>query len=281
MLGPASQLKTVSYLWMGRNPDRRRIPQTAARVDVALDRFDQGRGEHRRREVIDDDLRRAVVTIFLKDANYRETAALMAAMRDYHREYLEPRGSTLGFAGDVAVSQAMIPAIVRTQVTSLLLALLGALLAVALLTRSWSTGLLAVLPASVAVLWVFGAMGWLEVPLGVATSMFCAITLGVGVDHGIHYLESVRRNRETSGVSAPRTALTEAGPAILADAVAIAAGFGLLAVSQVPANARLGLLVAAALLASALLTLGGLGALLSQRSARRETAAAPIGTAAR
>lgn len=281
VLGPASQLKTVSYLWMGRNPDRRRIPQTAARVDVALDRFDQGRGEHRRREVIDDDLRRAVVTIFLKDANYRETAALMAAMRDYHREYLEPRGSTLGFAGDVAVSQAMIPAIVRTQVTSLLLALLGALLAVALLTRSWSTGLLAVLPASVAVLWVFGAMGWLEVPLGVATSMFCAITLGVGVDHGIHYLESVRRNRETSGVSAPRTALTEAGPAILADAVAIAAGFGLLAVSQVPANARLGLLVAAALLASALLTLGGLGALLSQRSARRETAAAPIGTAAR
>lgn len=265
VLGPASQLKTVSYLWMGRNPERRRIPESAARVDVALTRFDQGRGEHRRREVIDDDLRRAVITIFLKDANYRETAELMDGMREYHREHLEPAGSTLGFAGDVAVSQAMIPAIVRTQVTSLLLALLGALLAVALLTRSWSTGLLAVLPASVAVLWVFGAMGWLAVPLGVATSMFCAITLGVGVDHGIHYLESVRRHRETGeGAGGPRAALAEAGPAIVTDAVAIAAGFGLLAVSQVPANARLGLLVAAALLASALLTLGGLGALLSR-----------------
>lgn len=264
VLGPASQLKTVSYLWMGRNEERRRIPQIPERVDVALKRFDQGRGIHRRREVIDDDLRRAVVTVFLKDANYRETAALMEGIRGYHRQHLEPLGSELGFAGDVAVSQAMIPAIVRTQVTSLLLALVGALVAVGLLTRSPVTGLLAVLPASVAVLWVFGAMGWLDVPLGVATSMFCAITLGVGVDHGIHYLESVRRNREAGTVEPPRAALGEAGPAITADAVAIAAGFGLLAVSQVPANARLGLLVAAALVSSAVLTLGGLGSLLSR-----------------
>lgn len=264
VLGPASQLKTVSYLWMGRNEARRRIPRSPQRVDIALKRFDQGRGAHRRREVIDDDLRRAVVTVFLKDANYRETAHLMTAVRDYHRQHLEPLGSELGFAGDVAVSQAMIPAIVRTQVTSLLLALGGALLAVGLLTRSPLTGLLAVLPASVAVLWVFGAMGWLDLPLGVATSMFCAITLGVGVDHGIHYLESVRRNREAGSMSPPRAALVEAGPAITADAVAIAAGFGLLVVSQVPANARLGLLVAAALVSSAVLTLGGLGALLSR-----------------
>ena len=264
VLGPASQLETVSYLWMGRQESRRRIPQTPLRVDIALQRFDQGRGAHRRREVIDDDLRRAVVTVFLEDANYRETAALMEAVEGYHREHLEPLGSELDFAGDVAVSQAMIPAIVRTQVSSLLLALGGALLVVGLLTRSPVTGLLAVLPASVAVLWVFGAMGWLDIPLGVATSMFCAITLGVGVDHGIHYLESVRRKREAGTDRPPRAALVEAGPAITADAVAIAAGFGLLVVSQVPANARLGLLVAAALVGSAVLTLGGLGSLLSR-----------------
>jgi len=266
VLGPASQLRTVSYLWMGRNEEQRKIPETPSRVDLALKRFDQGRGEHRRREVIADDLRHAVVTVFLKDANYRETADLMEAARSYHQEHLAPLGSTLGFAGDVAVSQAMIPAIVRTQVTSLLLALVGALLAIGLLTRSAVTGVLATLPATVAVLWVFGAMGWLDIPLGVATSMFCAITLGVGVDHGIHYLESVRRSRDSGEPVPPRAALAEAGPAILADAVAIAAGFGLLAVSQVPANARLGLLVAAALLSSAVLTLGGLGALLSRKS---------------
>ena len=40
------------------------------------------------------------------------------------------------------------------------------------------------MPASLAVLWLFGLMGWLGIPLGVATSMFCAITLGIGVDYG-------------------------------------------------------------------------------------------------
>lgn len=265
VLGPASHLKTVSYLWLGRNEDRRRIPETPRRVDLALERFDTGRGPHRRREVFHDDLSRGVVTIFLKDANYRDTAHLMEAVRGWHGELLEPRGSTLGFAGDVAVSQAMIPAIVRTQVTSLLLALGGAFLAVWWLTGAWRTGLLAVAPASVAVLWVFGVMGWTATPLGVATSMFCAITLGVGVDHAIHFLESVRRGRARPAARPVAAAVAEAGPAIVADAVAIAAGFGLLAISQVPANARLGWLVAGALVSSAILTLLGLGAWLRRR----------------
>jgi len=56
--------------------------------------------------------------------------------------------------------------------------------------------------------------------------------------------------------------------------LAIALGFGLLGLSQVPANARLGLLVAFALTASCVLTLGGLAALLGEtarRSGRRLT----------
>lgn len=264
VLGPASHLKTVAYLWLGRQEQNRKIPDEPQRIDLLLNRFDMGRGVDRRREVIDDALSRAVVTIFLKDANYRDTAVLMDDIRAWAQEHLEPLGATVGFAGDVAVSQAMIPAIVQTQVSSLLLALVGAFLAVCLLTRSLTTGLLAVLPVSAAVLWVFGAMGWAGIPLGVATSMFCAITLGIGVDYAIHFLESRRRRREAGEARPVEAAVAEAGPAIVTDAAAIALGFGLLAVSQVPANARLGLLVAVALASAALLTLAGLGALLAE-----------------
>jgi predicted RND superfamily exporter protein len=93
--------------------------------------------------------------------------------------------------------------------------------------------------------------------------MFCAIALGIGVDYAIHFLEPIRRGTPVG------TALDEVGPAILADAVAIALGFGLLVISQVPANARFGGLVAFTLVASCLLTLGGLGALLSWLEKRR------------
>ncbi|MCP3959069.1 MAG: MMPL family transporter [bacterium] len=271
VLGPHSHLSTVAFMWLGRQEGTRRIPETPERVEVVLRKFDQGRGEHRRREVVDDDRRRTVMNVFLKEANYRDTATLMAAIRAWVGEHLAPLGARLDFAGDVAVSQAMIPAIVRTQVSSLLLALVGALLALRLLYRSFRTALLAILPTLVAVVWVFGFMGWLGIPLGVATSMFCAITLGIGVDYGIHFLERCR-HAQARGLAEPAAHAAEvAGPAILTDALAISLGFGLLVISQVPANARLGLLVAAALAAASVLTLAGLTALLAVLPSARDT----------
>jgi uncharacterized protein len=105
-------------------------------------------------------------------------------------------------------------------------------------------------------------MGWAGVPLGVATSMFCAIALGIGIDYAIHFLDRLGDRR---GPAAVEEAAAEVGPAIVTDAAAIAFGFGLLTLSQVPANARLGGLVAFALLASCVLTLAGLGALLARK----------------
>jgi hypothetical protein len=274
VLGPHSHLSTVAYLRLGRLEGTRRISEVPHQVEKTIQRFADARGEQRLREVFDPELRRGLVTIFLEDANYRDTAALMAAIRAYSRERLEPIGARVGFAGDVAVSQAMIPAIVRTQVGSLLTALAGALLIVILLYRSLTVGVLVILPAVTAVLWVFGAMAWTGVHLGVATSMFCAVTLGVGIDYAIHFFERYRLLRDSGATDPVAGALSEAGPAILADTVAIALGFGLLGLSQVPGNARLGLLVALALVSSCLLTLVGLGSLLAIRLRVRRPATA-------
>jgi uncharacterized protein len=271
VLGPHSQLTTVSFLWLVRRDDARSIPRTPFRLSTLYDRFDQGRGIHRRREVVDDALQRAVVTVFLKAANYQDTARLVTAAEGYARQHLAPLGARLELAGDVAVSQAMIPAIVRTQVSSILLAPLSCLLMISLLYRSLRTGALAVLPASVAVLWVFGLMGWAGIPLGVATSMFCAIALGIAVDYAIHFLERYRAALAEGDTAPVASTLDETGPAIVSDILAIVLGFGALGLSQVPANARLGFLVGAALLAGGVLTLGGLAAgleLLRQRRAR-------------
>ena len=160
------------------------------------------RGVDRRRELMDDALRRTVVTVLLKGASFQRTAAVIAAVRDLERRELAPVHGRADLAGDVAVSQTMIPAIVRTQVGSLLLALAGNLLIVVLLFRSLRAGVVTLLPSALAVAWTFGLMGWLGIPLGVATSMFCAVTLGIGVDYGIHFLERFRA-AEAAGAARP------------------------------------------------------------------------------
>lgn len=123
------------------------------------------------------------------------------------------------------------------------------------------------MPAAFAVAANFAAMGYLRIPLGVATSMFCAITIGVGVDYAIHLIDRCRTLRRACDNETPveetiSQAVATTGPAILTDAFAIAAGFGTLAFSQVPANSRLGILVACSILACAVMSLIGLPALL-------------------
>ena len=187
-------------------------------------------GAKRLAELVDGDYDRGLVTVYLENANFVDTARLMDDIRAYEQEHLKPHGITLAFAGDVAVSQALIDGIVSTQIRCLLLSLIGIIVVTSLLSRSLRQGLLCVLPCSLAVLFNFAVMGWLAVPLGVATSMFAGMTLGIGVDFAIHLLERYKlaRSRELSPDAALSDAVSSTGPAILIDGLAIALGFGVL-----------------------------------------------------
>ena len=101
------------------------------------------------------------------------------------------------------------------------------------------------MPSLLAVLVKLAVMGWWGIPLGVATSMFAAMTLGIGVNCAIQLLEGFRQ-AQSGAVSlseALRQTLTLTGPPALINTVAVSLGFGVLMLSQVPANARLGLLM--------------------------------------
>ena len=256
VLGLHSQLTALSHFWIP-GVDPREILSRPREVRRLLNRYELSPGLLRRRQVVTDSFDETVVTVFLRAANYRDTRTLMSRVETWHRERLAPLGAGLGWAGDVAVSQATIPAIVRTQTLSLPIALLGVFLVIALLYGSARLALAALFPVTLSAVWLLGALGWLGIPLGVATSMFFAIALGLGVDsQSIHFLDGWRRLRDV------RRTVEEVGPAIALNTAAVAAGFGLLAVSSVPANARLGLLIALALVLGGILTLSGLGSLL-------------------
>ena len=77
VLGPASQLETISFLRHARDPKRLSIPGTAAEVADLVHWFDEVRTAPRRREVIDDARRQGVITLFLKDPDYKQVDALM------------------------------------------------------------------------------------------------------------------------------------------------------------------------------------------------------------
>jgi hypothetical protein len=270
--GPPDQIVTAEFVTSDRDPEFRAIPSDPERVLWLWGAIGRTRGTERLREVVDPGLRRGLVTVFLKNANFLDTARLMEAIRAYEREHLRPAGMRLEFAGDVAVSQTLVEAIVRSQVGSILASLLGILALTALLFGSLGAGLVCMLPAGIAVAVTFAFLGWTGTPLGVATSMFAAMVLGVGVDFAIHLLEGYRRTRARG--AGHRAALVESvattGPAITANGLALTLGFGLLALSRVPANTRLGTITMVSLLACLAATFVVLPGLLALGGRRRD-----------
>jgi uncharacterized protein len=257
VLGPADYLSTTRLMVRWTDPDGRQLPQDASEAKLMWDYYRMARGPQRLREVVDTNYWQSLTTVFLKNATFRDTARLMNDIRAYEHEHLAAKGIKVGFAGDVAVSQSLIGGIVSTQLQSLFWSLLGIYAITAVLGGSWRWGVYCVLPSALAVLIKFAVMGWLGIPLGVATSMFAAMTLGIGVNCAIQLLEGYSQARAggAAPLEAANRAMTLTGPPALVNTIAVSLGFGVLMLSQVPANARLGLLVVVGLVNCFLMSL--------------------------
>jgi hypothetical protein len=157
-------------------------------------------------------------------------------------------------------------------VGSLLISLLGIFVVITFLFRSARWGAICMVPAALSVAVTFAMMGWTSMPLGVATSMFASMVLGIGVDFAIHLVERFRllARRGTPRPQAIVDAWTLTGPAIVINALAVALGFGILVLSRVPANARLGAITVVSLATCLAATLLVIPALIQVAGGRRE-----------
>jgi len=145
-----------------------------------------------------------------------------------------PEGVSYTISGFPMMNVKLVHYIIRGQMKSLLLSLLIVGLIVVLLFHQIKAGPLALIPMSVAVLINFGIMGWLQINLDMATSVIAAITIGIGVDDTIHFLNAFRQNR-ARGLDIDETirrTLAVSGKAILFTSLALILGFSVMITSN-------------------------------------------------
>jgi predicted RND superfamily exporter protein len=136
--------------------------------------------------------------------------------------------------------------IVVSQISSFATAFVTVFGVIFLIFRSWRFGLLAILPNLFPVLAVFGAMGWLDISLNVATVMLASVALGVVDDDTIHFISRYRRETAAGASTddAIRTATAHEGRAALTTALINSCGFGILLLSEYRPTAWFGGLLA-------------------------------------
>lgn len=171
------------------------------------------------RTALFDDVERITATLGLDDVAPAGPSVQLA--RDSHR-------LLRSLLGNIALS----------------LALLAGGMALGL--RSWRLALVGIAPNVLPSLWLYGGLGWLDRPVGVATAMIGCTMLGLVVDNTIHLLHRYQALRAGgSRHDALRAAwLDTIRPMTLASAV-LALGFGSAIGSRLSTTAEFGALAAA------------------------------------
>ncbi|MBA4366635.1 MAG: hypothetical protein C0403_03235 [Desulfobacterium sp.] len=152
-------------------------------------------------------------------------------------EYLQknlPKPLTYHITGFPVMNIKMVDYIISGQMQSLFSSLVIIAIIVTLLFKRVSAGLLSLIPMSTAVMFNFGIMGFLGINLDTVTSIIASITIGIGVDDTIHFLNTYRNIHQKGHDidDSIRKTLQVAGKAIIYTSLALILGFVVLTISS-------------------------------------------------
>lgn len=128
----------------------------------------------------------------------------------------------------------LIDSLMFDQWLSFLLAGLGIFGLTTIAFRSLWLGLISLIPNVFPIVLVLGLMGWLGMPINMATAMIASVSMGLTVDSGIHYLSAFQSGRR-SGLSFEESlenAQRGVGRALIIANVALVSGFLVLSMSH-------------------------------------------------
>ena len=134
--------------------------------------------------------------------------------------------------------------------TQACLAAIGITVMMALAFRNPWIGLVGLVPNLFPIVLVIGAMGWMGLPVNIATAMIASVSLGLTVDSSIHYISGFRRARAAGDDVATALERTHAGVgrAVVLANLALVVGFSVLTLSHFIPLVYFGILVSVAML---------------------------------
>jgi hydrophobe/amphiphile efflux-3 (HAE3) family protein len=163
----------------------------------------------------------------------------------------------ISFTGIPPLYVQLNKSLIKSQYSSLIIAILLVLVIVGSIMRSFAKGLYATIPIIATILILIGFMGFTGIPLDIATVLVGSIALGIGIDYSIHLITGFNYFMKKDGdpvVAMEQTILTK-GRAIIINIISVAAGFLVLLFAHILPVQNFGLLIAISMVGS------GLGAL--------------------
>jgi len=216
-------------------------------------------------EEVDYDYRLANVRARLDDGRYSIGKSVVEAAGHYIDTKFNAPGINANLSGRVNVDYHWIKRLGEGHIISVIISLLLVWIVAGISFRSVVAGTIVLLPVVITILMIYAVMGFTGIWLSIGTSMFAAISIGLGVDFSVHTTERLQTLMCESRLSideAIEKLYPSTGRALLFNFAALALGFGVLLISKVIVLHEFGVLVAVAMGTSFIVSMTVLPALL-------------------
>jgi hydrophobe/amphiphile efflux-3 (HAE3) family protein len=230
-----------------------RIPDERAKIEQLWFLLE---GQDVMQQLVSDDLDRGIIQSKFASIETEEIQGFTDRMNHFIRENPNDR-FRIHFTGIPPLYVRLNDSMVKSQYSSLIIAIILVLFIVGIILRSFLKGIYATIPIIANILLLLGFMGYTGISLDIATVLVGSIALGIGIDYSIHVITGFNEYLNSHGdaeKAIEQTILTR-GKAILINVASVSAGFLVLLFAQLLPFRHFGLLIAISMIGS------GLGAL--------------------
>ncbi len=221
-------------------------------------------------QLITEDLDQALIIAKFNNNGQAHVDDFNAYVANYFEEH-KSDAYAVEITGMPYVNQRLDQSLIRSQLTSLLVALILVIGLVSLTFKSLIEGLYASIPIIATIIVLYGVMGLTGIPLNVVTVLVASVAMGIGIDYAIHYISHFNDalNRDFELNNAVEEAVIVSGKAILINFISVSAGFLILVFSDLMPMVYFGVLIALSMLGSSMGALTLLPAALLLGNKRR------------
>ncbi|MEO0091247.1 MAG: MMPL family transporter [candidate division WOR-3 bacterium] len=229
-------------------------------------------GEEMVNQMVDSDKSSAVVQAMVSGIETKQSKQMLKDIKNY----LDNNSSddcTMFLTGSPIIYDHLEQSLSRSQIQSLIIAVVLVFICLVIMMRAFWISAVGLIPIVFTLVVIFGFMGYAKIPLDVATVLVGSVSIGVGIDYAIHFLnryqQEIKQNKNNQRKALLDT-LQTSGQAILINVLTVSIGFLVLVFANLIPLQRFGILLAITMIFSGISALIVLPAIIVKISAKKQ-----------
>ena len=208
-------------------------------------------GEDVMSQLVNSDYTEAVIQATIVSIDTKRITRLVGDIQSYI-DNIENTDFTFTQTGMHIIYKKLDDSMMKSQVQSLIIALVLIFLIMMFQMHSVSGGLIGLIPILFTLASIFGVMGYFKIPLDIATVLVGSISIGIGIDYSIHFINRFKKEfqQNHNELEALSKTLETTGRAIVINVITVMLGFLVLIFANLIPLQRFGILVAITMIGS-------------------------------